>query len=141
MNTAHMERMDPVSMTVYGGNFPSPEEARDFFRVEDGIPRRLYEEMYLQGEFRGRIEMRHFPQKSNSAAELFADFPYGAYIVRSLEERFLSKLKRRVNTAVVIYGFYLGAHYTGHAASVMREKKGPDYHVFAVEEMLLPKED
>lgn len=140
MNTNPLERMDPVSLTVYGANFPSLEEARDFFRVVDGIPRRLYEEMYLQGEFRGRVELRYFPKKSNRAAELFADFPHGAYIIQSLAERFEDKLKRQVNTAVVIYGFYLGAHYTGRPGSVMREKKAPDYHVFAVDELLLPRE-
>lgn len=77
--------------------------------------------------------MRHFPQKSNSAAELFADFPYGAYIVRSLEERFLNKLKRRVNTAVVLYDFDWMAHFTGRPLSAMREKKTDSYHIFYVE--------
>ena len=140
MSADRMERMDPISMTIYGANFPSLEDAQEFFRVEDGIPKRLYQETYLQGEFQGRIEIRRFAKKTNRAEELFANFPQGEYIIQSLQERFTSKLKRQVNTAVVIYGFYLGAHYTGRPAAVMREKRGPDYHVFAVEEMLLPGE-
>lgn len=136
MYTKHMENMDPVSTTLYGGNFPSREAALDFFRLEDGVPRRLYEEMYLQGDFHGAIELRFFPKKSNQAEELFADFPGGDAIVSALQERFLAKLKRRVNTAVAIRGFYLPAHFTGRPMSAMTEKRTADYHVFCIEELV-----
>ena len=29
MSADHMERMDPISMTIYGANFPSLEDAQE----------------------------------------------------------------------------------------------------------------
>ena len=46
---------------------------------------------------------------------------------------FADKLKRRVNTAIVLYDFDLGYHFTGRPLSVMRERKTDSFHIFSVE--------
>lgn len=125
--------MDENCLEVWGANFASRQEAEDFMKLEDGIPKRFMEELYLDGKFSGRIEIRFFEKKSNKAEELFADFPYGDKIIEVLKAKFRDKLKRRVNTAIVLYDFHLGSHFTGRPASVMTERRTDSYHIFSVE--------
>ena len=70
---------------------------------------------------------------TNKAEELYQDFPYGDVIVEGLQARCSSKLKRRVNTAIVIYDFYLSGHFTGHLLGTMKEKKTDEFYIFNVD--------
>ena len=125
--------MDKNSAAVYGGIFDSLEAAQEYMQLVDGVPKRFMDDMYLRGEFSGRIEIRYFGKKSNKAEELYKDFPYSDRIVGFLQEAFLNKLKRAANTAIIIYDFYLGVeHMTGHRYKQMSEKKTDDYHIFHV---------
>lgn len=125
--------MDSNSIEVYGGIFKSLQDAEEFMKIINGKPQRFYNELYLQGEFKGRIEIKYFEKMTNKAEELYRDFPYGDVIVESLQARFTDKLKRRVNTAIVIYDFYLGEHFTGHLLSSMKEKKTDEFYLFNVD--------
>ncbi|MCI9195600.1 MAG: hypothetical protein HFF14_08525 [Angelakisella sp.] len=130
--TTH-SRNEQGMLEVFAGNFPSQEAAEEFMALEDGIPRRFLRELYLREEFTGSIKVVYFDKKSNKAEELFAGFPYGDRIIQVLRDKFADKLKRRVNTAIVLYDFNWGYHFTGRPVSVMREKKAQDYHIFYVE--------
>lgn len=125
--------MDENCLEVWGANFASRQEAEDFMKLEDGIPKRFMKELHLDGRFSGHIEIRFFEKKSNKAEELFADFPYGDRIIEVLKAKFRDKLKRRVNTAIVLYDFHLGSHFTGRPLGVMTERKTDGYHLFNVE--------
>ena len=131
-----MMGMDENSVAVYGGIFRSLQDAENFMALVDGKPKRFYEELYLQGDFKGQIEIKFLEKKTNKAEELYCDFPDGDTIVEGLKARFLSKLKRQVNTAIVIYGFYPGAHFTGHNYSMMREKKTEEFYLFHVDNIV-----
>lgn len=124
---------DINKLEVYGGIFKSLQDAEAFMKIVDGIPQRFYQELYLQGDFEGRIEINFFERMTNKAEELYQDFPYGDIIVKGLQARFSSKLKRRANTAIVIYDFDLGAHFTGHPLSSMKEKKTDEFYIFNVD--------
>lgn len=132
--------MENNSVEVYGGIFKSLQDAEDFMQITDGIPLRFYQELYLQGDSKGRIEIKFFEKMTNKAEELYRDFPYGDVIVEGLQARFLSKLKRRVNTAIVIYDFYLPKHFTGHPMSVMKEKRTDDFYIFDIDS-IFPYQD
>ena len=69
----------------------------------------------------------------DEAEELFAGFPYGERIIQVLRDKFADRLKRRVNTAIVLYDFDLGYHFTGRPLSVMRERKTDSFHIFSGE--------
>lgn len=127
--------MDENFLEVWGANLASQQEAEDFMKLEDGIPKRFMEELHLDGKFSGHIEIRFFEKKSNKAEELFADFPYGDKIIEVLRAKFKSKLKRRVNTAIVLYDFHLGSHFTGALMSMMMERKTDSYHIFNVDDV------
>lgn len=133
MEKATVRRQEKDHLEVFGGIFPSQEAAEEFMALEDGIPRRFLRELYLREEFTGSIKVVYFDKKSNQAEELFAGFPYGDRIIQVLRDKFADKLKRRVNTAIVLYDFDWMYHFTGHPVSVMREKKTADYHIFYVE--------
>ena len=105
-------------------------------KLEDGVPKRFMKELHLDGKFSGHIEIRFFEQKSNKAEELFADFPYGDKIIEVLKAKFRNKLKRKVNTAIVLYDFHLGSHFTGALMSLMTERKTDSYHIFNVDNVL-----
>ena len=125
--------MDQNSAAIYGGVFESLEAAQEYMKLIDGKPKSFMDDMYLQGDFHGRIEIHYFDKKSNKAEDLYKDFPYSDRIVSFLQEAFLTKLKRTVNTAIVIYDFYLGAeHMTGHTYKQMSEKKTDSYYIFHV---------
>lgn len=128
--------MDNGSLAVYAGVFPSEQAAADFFQLTDGVPVRLYNEMYLQGDFCGKIEIKFFDKSSNKAEDLFADFPYGENIVGMLRAFRCDKMPRKMNTAVIIYDFYLGDHFTGHNLKQMKQKKGEDYSVFHISDIV-----
>ena len=66
----------------------------------------------------------------NRTEELFKDFPYGEKIIKLLKAKFADKLKRRVNTAIVLYDFNWGGHFSNHYLSQMREKKTMDIIFF-----------
>ena len=119
--TTH-SRNEQGMLEVFAGNFPSQEAAEEFMALEDGIPRRFLRELYLREEFTGSIKVVYFD-----------GFPYGDRIIQVLRDKFADKLKRRVNTAIVLYDFNWGYHFTGRPVSVMREKKAQDYHIFYVE--------
>lgn len=124
--------MDENCLEVWGGNFASRQEAEDFMKLEDGIPKRFMDELHLDGKFSGHIEIRFFEKKSNNAEELFVDFPYGDKIIEVLKAKFRNKLKRRVNTAIVLYDFHLSSHFTRFLMSMMTERKTDSYHIFNV---------
>ncbi|MDE7283847.1 MAG: immunity 22 family protein [Lachnospiraceae bacterium] len=128
--------MDENCLEVWGANFASLQEAEAFMKLEDGIPKRFMKELHLDGKFSGHIETRFFEKKSNNAEELFADFPYGDRIIEVLKAKFKDKLKRRVNTAIVLYDFHLGSHFTGALMSLMKERKTDSYHIFNVDNVL-----
>lgn len=127
------KREEHNHLEVFGGIFPSRLEAEKFFTLENGIPRQFLRALYLREEFTGSIETVFFDKKSNRAEELFAGFPYGERIIQVLRDKFADKLKRRVNTAIVLYDFDLGYHFTGRSLSVMRERKTDSFHIFSVE--------
>ena len=68
---------DKDKLEIFGGIFESQQAAEDFMKTADGIPKRFMEELYLQGDFAGHIEIRFFEKKSNKAEELFRDFQIG----------------------------------------------------------------
>lgn len=127
--------MDHNCLEVYGGIFNSLQDAEEFMKIVDGKPQRFYDELFLEGDFKGSIEIKFFDKKSNRGEELYRDFPYGEAIVEGLKARFANKLKRQVNTAIVIYDFHLGSHFTGHLLSTMKETKTEDYYIFNVAEI------
>ena len=57
-------------------------------------------------------------------------------IIEVLRAKFADKLKRRVNTAIVLYNFDWKGHFSNHLLSQMREKKTEEYHIFHVENVL-----
>lgn len=125
--------MDKDSAAVYAGVFRSKEEAEKYMELVDGKPQKFMDDMYLTGEFNGHIEIIYLDKKTNNAEALYKAMPYGDNIVGMLKAMFSAKLKRQVNTAIVIYDFYLGAeHFTGHTAKQMSEKKTEDHHIFHV---------
>ena len=124
---------DKDKLEIFGGIFESQQAAEDFMKTADGIPKRFMEELYLQGDFAGHIEIRFFEKKSNKAEELFRDFPYGEKIIETLKAKFADKIKRRINTAIVLYDFDWTAHFSNHFLSQMREKKTDKYHIFYIE--------
>lgn len=124
--------IDKNMLEVFGGNFESEQAAREFMKITDGRPKRFIDELFLEGAFTGSVEVRFFEKKSNNAAELFKDFPYGEKIVEVLKAKFADKLKRRVNTAIVLYDFDWKGHFSSHFVSQMREKKTDEYHIFYV---------
>lgn len=127
--------LDKNALSVFGGNFKSQQAAEEFMKIVDGKPKRFMEELYLKGDFIGHIEISFFDKKSNKAEELFRDFPYGEKIIEVLKAKFADTLKRRVNTAIILYDFYWGNHFSNHLASQMREKKTDEYHIFYVEDV------
>lgn len=130
-----MVKSDINALSVFGGNFSSQQAAEEFMKIVDGKPKRFMEELYLQGDFTGHIEIRFFDKKTNKAEELFRDFPYGEKIIEVLKAKFADTLKRRVNTAIILYNFYWGSHLSNHLTSQMREKKTDEYHIFYVEDV------
>lgn len=130
-----MERvsLDENMLEVFGGIFESQQAAEEFMKIVDGKPKRFMEELYLQGDFTGHVEIRFFEKKTKQAQELLQDFPYGEKIIEVLRAKFADKLKRRVNTAIVLYNFDWGGHFSNHLLSQMREKKTEEYHIFHVE--------
>ncbi len=118
---------------IFGGIFESHQAAVDYFKLVNGKPERFMEELYLQGDFTGHIEIKFFDKKSNKAEELFKDFPYGEKLIEVLKAKFADKLKRRINTAIVVYDFDWAGHFSSHFLSQMREKKTDTYHIFHIE--------
>lgn len=125
--------IDKNNLEIFGGIFESQQAAENFMKIEDGIPKRFMEELYLQGDFIGHIEIRFFEKKSNKAEELFGDFPYGEKIIEILKAKFADKIKRRINTAIVLYDFDWKGHFSSHFLSQMRERKTDKYHIFHIE--------
>lgn len=124
--------MDKNCLSIFGANFESQQEAEDFMRIVDGKPQRFMDELFLQGDFIGHIEIRFYEKKSNKAEELFRDFPYGEKIIETLKAKFADKMKRRINTAIVLYDFYWLTHFSEHFVSQMRETRTDKYHIFYV---------
>lgn len=118
---------------IFGGIFESHQAAVDYFNLVNGKPERFMEELFLQGDFTGHIEIKFFDKKSNKAEELFKDFPYGEKLIEVLKAKFADKLKRRINTAIVVYDFDWAGHFSSHFLSQMREKKTDTYHIFHIE--------
>lgn len=82
-----MERSDENMLGIFGGIFETQQAAEDFMKITDGKPKRFMEELYLQGDFTGHIEIKFFEKKTNGAEELFKDFPYGEKNCRGLKSR------------------------------------------------------
>lgn len=130
-----MSAIDKNYLSVFGGNFPSREFAEDYMALKNGRPERFMEELFLVGDFIGRVELKFFNTKSNRAEELFRDFPHGQRIVDVMRAKFDDKLKRRVNTAIVLYDFDWSGHFSSHFLSQMREKRTEEYHIFHVSDV------
>lgn len=128
-----MINSDKNMLEIFGGIFESQQAAEEFMKIVDGKPKRFMEELYLQGDFTGHVEIRFFEKKTKQAQELLQDFPYGEKIIEVLRAKFADKLKRRVNTAIVLYNFDWKGHFSNHLLSQMREKKTEGYHIFHVE--------
>lgn len=126
-------RLDENMAEIFGGIFESQQAAEEYFKLVDGKPKRFMDELYLKGDFTGHIEIKFFDKKSNNAEQLFKDFPYGEKIVEVLKAKFADKLKRRINTAIVIYDFDWAGHFSNHFLSQMREKKTDTYHIFHIQ--------
>ena len=56
--------MDENCLEVWGANFASQQEAEEFMKLEDGVPKRFMEELSLDGKFSGHIEIRLLEKKS-----------------------------------------------------------------------------
>lgn len=130
-----MAAIDKNYISVFAGNFPSKESAEDYMAIKDGKPKRFMEELFLEGDFIGRAELKFFDAKSNRAEELYRDFPYGEKIIEVMKAKFDDKLKRRVNTAIVLYDFDWSGHFSSHFLSQMREKRTEEYHIFHVSDV------
>ena len=120
-------------LEVFGGNFKSLQDVEKYMEIINGKPEKFMEELYLQGDFLGHIEYKFFDKKENKAEELLKNFPYGEKIVEILKAKFADKLKRKVNTIIVIYDFDLANHFSRHSLKQMKEKKTDEYHIFNVE--------
>ena len=59
---------DKNKLEIFGGIFESQQAAEDFMKIVDGMPKRFMEELYLQGDFVGHIEIRFFEQKIGRAS-------------------------------------------------------------------------
>ncbi len=125
--------LDKNMLEIFGGIFQSQQAAEEFMKIVDGKPKRFMEELCLQGDFNGHIEIRFFEKKTNRAEELLKDFPFGEKMIEVLKAKYTDKLKRRVNTAIVLYDFDWKGHFSSHFLSRMREKKTEEYHIFHVE--------
>lgn len=123
---------DKNYLSVFGGNFPSREFAEEYMAITDGRPKRFMDELFLAGGFSGSVELKFFETKSNRAEELYRDFPYGDKIIEVMKAKFDDKLKRRVNTAIVLYDFDWSGHFSSHFLSQMKEKRTEEYHIFHV---------
>lgn len=128
-------KLDENTISLFGGIFESQQAAEEYMKIVDGCPKRLMEELYLKGDFVGHVEVRFFEKKSNRAEELFKDFPYGEKIIEVLKAKFKDKLKRRVNTVIVIYDFNWLTHLSDHFSSQMKERKTDEYHIFYIEDV------
>lgn len=125
--------IDMNCLEVFGGNFKSLQDVEKYMEIINGKPEKFMEELYLQGDFVGHIEYKFFDKKENKVEELLKDFPYGEKIVEILKAKFADKLKRKVNTIIVIYDFSLSNHFSRHSLKQMKEKKTDEYHIFNVE--------
>lgn len=130
-----MSAKDKNYLSVFAGNFPSREFAEDYMAITDGRPKRFMEELFLEGDFAGSVEVRFFETKSNRAEELYGDFSYGDKIIEIMKAKFDDKLKRRVNTAIVLYDFDWSGHFSSCLLSRMREKRTEEYHIFHVSDV------
>lgn len=135
-----MRSIDENMAEIFAGIFESKQAAEEYMKLVDGKPERFMNELYLKGDFTGHIEIEFFDKKSNKAEELFKDFPYGKKIVEVLKAKFAAKLKRQVNTAIVIYDFDWAGHFSSHFLSQMSEKKTDKYYIFHVENVYPYKE-
>lgn len=127
------KRMDSSNLEVFAGVFESEQAVEDYVRIVDGKPKQLMDDLYLQGEFIGHVEYRFFSEKTNSAEVALADFPYGNKIIEVLKAKFADRFKKKVNTVIVLYDFYLGMHFSNHFLRQMKECKKENYHIFNVE--------
>lgn len=125
--------VDKNMVSIFGGNFESQYAVEEFMEIVDGKPKRFMEELYLQGDFIGHIEIRFFEKKTNKAEELFKDFPYGEKIIEVLKAKFSDKTKCRINTAIAIYEFDWRGHFSNHFLSQMKERRTDKYHIFYIE--------
>lgn len=125
--------MDEKCLEVFAGVFKSQQDLEAFIGVVDGNPVGLMNNLYLKGEFIGKVEYKYFDKKSKLAEELLIDFPYGEKIIEVFKAKKVDTFKKKVNAIVVLYDFHLGSHFSNHPASVMKGKKTDDYHIFNVD--------
>ena len=52
--------IDKNMLEVFGGIFKSQQAAEEFMKIVDGKPKRFMEELFLQGDFIGHIEITFF---------------------------------------------------------------------------------
>ena len=127
------KRMDSLNLEVFAGVFESEQAVEEYVRIVDGKPKQLMDDLYLQGDFIGHVEYRFFSEKTNSAEVALADFPYAGKIIEVLKAKFADKFKKKVNTVIVLYDFYLAEHFSNHSLRQMKECKKDNYHIFNVE--------
>ena len=128
--------LDENCLEVFAGVFKSQQDVEDFLQITDGVPKGLMENLYLVGEFSGRVEYKFYEKKSNLAEDFIVDFPYGDKIIEVFKAKCVNKLKKKVNAIIVIYDFHLGNHFSNHPLGVMKEKKSDDYHVFSIDNVV-----
>lgn len=59
--------IDKNMLEVFGGIFESQQAAEEFMKIVDGKPKRFMDELYLQGDFIGHIEIRFFEKKDKQS--------------------------------------------------------------------------
>ena len=140
MDTEKTREMDLLNLEVFAGVFESEQDVEEYVRIVDGKPKRLMDDLYLQGEFIGHAEYRFLSEKTNSAEIALAGFPYERKIIEVLKAKFADKFKKKINTIIVLYDFHLGSHFSNHLLRQMKECKKDNYHIFNVENVFQYRE-
>ena len=140
-DTNKIRVMDLTNLEVFAGVFETEKSVEEYVRIVDGKPKRLMDDLYLQGEFIGHVEYRFFSEKTNSAESALKGFPYGDKIIEVLKSKFANKFKKKVNTVIILYDFHLGSHFSNHNLRQMKECKKENYHIFSVENVFNYKND
>lgn len=127
------KELDLNCLEVFGGVFESEEALKEYMKSDDGTPKRIMEDLYLEGDFIGAVEYRFLPGKTNEAEKALAGMPYSDKIVEVLRAKFADKFKKKVNTIIVLYDFHLGNHFSRHNLKDMKERKTDNYCIFNIE--------
>lgn len=126
------KELDLNCLEVFGGVFESEQSVEEYMKNDDGVAKRIMEDLYLQGDFIGTVEYRYLSEKTNEAEKALSGMPYGDKIVEVLKAKFADKFKRKINTIIVLYDFHLGNHFSRHNLRDMKERKTDNYYIFNI---------